>query len=99
MVSFSSHATVLFRYFDKATGEERGICYGNNPDSPPVNNPDWEAEIIDGTLKKYYMNEHKKQLKVKDNARKEEKKQKKDKVVKKLEDFGFDSETIEAILR
>jgi hypothetical protein len=88
---------VLYRYTDKATGDEMGICYGHEG-NPPVTNPDWDVEVIDETLKKHYMTEHRRQIDKKIKDIKDKLKEKKDKAKLKLKDLGFKDDEIEVII-
>jgi len=73
--------TVLHRYTDIATGEERGICYSSKDNIPAISNPDWTVEVIEESQKEFYMNEHRKQIKAREKVIKDNLKAKK-KVIK-----------------
>lgn len=73
--------TVLHRYTDILTNEERGICYSSKDGTPAVSNPDYNVEVIDENQKQFYIKEHQKQLKVKANVAKANLKAKK-KIIK-----------------
>lgn len=51
----------LYHYTDKATGEERGICYSDK-DGNPQDNPLWNHEEIFGDLKDYYIKLQREQI-------------------------------------
>ena len=88
---------VLYRYTDKASGEERGLCYGNEG-APPVENPEWDVEIINEEMEKFYIAKHKSERDKKEKKIKEDREKDKEKAKKELEDLGISDETIEAIL-
>jgi hypothetical protein len=85
---------LLYRYTDKATGEERGVAYGITPDPKP----EWNYQIIQEDEKLKYIELQEKQLKDKQNAQEAEKDRKKNKAKNKLKGLGFDNEEIRAIL-
>lgn len=51
----------LWHYTDKATGEERGICYS----AEPINNPDWNSEQITEGQKQGFIDLQKQQQEAK----------------------------------
>lgn len=71
----------LFRYTDKATGDERGICYSDKDGNPAIVNPDWDMEIIEEKDKKTYIKLYNKQIQAKRNKVKKELKAKR-KIIK-----------------
>lgn len=92
---------LLFRYYDTATGEERGICYSDINGNSPISNPSWSIEIIKETQMDYYMDLHRKQLKDKQKAYdtnlKNKKKDIKDKL-KAIAGISFTDEEIDIML-
>jgi len=68
MTCVCSAQVVTYRYTDKATGDERGQCSSDIYGNAPVNNPDWNMEIIDEKDRDFYMKEHQKQVKAKNKA-------------------------------
>ena len=67
----------LWRYVDKVTGEERGVCFSD----VPIDNPDWTATQIPAAQQDYYVKLQDKQIKDKIKAEKNALKAKK-KVIK-----------------
>lgn len=90
---------VLYRYFDKLSGEERGISYSDKDGNAPINNPDWNVEIIPESKKEFYVNLYNVQIKQKQQQADNELKQKKNKAKAKLASQGFTQDEIDGIVR
>lgn len=60
----------LFRFTDRATGEERGICY-KNTSIPFTVNPDWSYEEIQEKDKQHYIDLQRQQWEAKKPTEKE----------------------------
>jgi hypothetical protein len=55
LIAFPSFAEVkLYRYVDKVTNKEAGICYSDK-DGNPINNPNWDAYEIQESEKQTYI--------------------------------------------
>lgn len=75
---------VLWRFTDKVSGEERGICYSDMYGNNPINNPDWNSEVISENDKSKYIDLQVKQIKDKQDAKDLDKKNKKKSIRTKL---------------
>lgn len=89
---------VLYRYTDKATGDERGICYSSKNGTAPIANKDWDKEVISESQKAYYVNKHKQQVAAKKAANKALVESEKTKARGKLKTAGYSNKEIDAIL-
>lgn len=87
-------AVVSYRYTDKATGEERGVCYSDENGNQPINNPDWNVETISEKDRAFYISKQKKQLDDKLKAQKDIKKD----IKTKLKALGLSQEEVDVLL-
>ena len=83
---------VVHRFWDKASGEERGISYSDNAGNPAVLNSDWDYEVIPREQKDFYIDKHQGQLKTKKDALEAAKELKKKDIRTKLEALGLGKE-------
>ena len=65
LVAMPLHAQVkLYRYFDKSSGEERGVSYSDK-DGNPRNNSEWDYEEISEDKKEFYIKKQEQEIKSK----------------------------------
>ena len=98
LLTNSCFATVLHRYTDKVTGDEMGVSYSGKNNSPAINNPDWNVEVIDESQKKFYMNKHKNQFKAKRKVILKARKGLRKSAKTKLKDLGLTDAELQEIL-
>lgn len=91
-------APVLYRYTDKITGDEMGVCYSGEDGTPAITNPDWNMEIIPEKQKQHYINEQRKQQKAKEKAVKDALKAKKKDIKDKLKAQGLTQEEVDILV-
>ena len=58
----------LWHYTDKTTGDEMGVSYSDKDGNPPINNPDWNGDVIGEKDKDKYIKLQTKQHKDKQDA-------------------------------
>jgi len=90
---------VTYRYTDKITGDEKGLCYSGIDGSSPLNNPDWNAEVIENKDRAKYVILHKEQRKARKDLKEKALKNKKDKIKTKLKaKAGLTDEEVKILL-
>lgn len=93
----ASAEVVLYRYTDKATGEERGVCYSDK-DGNSIVNPLWIATVITEDKKEYFIKEHEKQIKAKQDAADAELKLKRKGIKERLKTAGLTQEDVDILV-
>lgn len=83
-ITLDSSATVIHRYTDKVTGEERGLSNSSVDNVPAISNPDWNTEVIPEGQRQYYINEYRKQIKAKQKIKEDTLKAKRKMIKDKL---------------
>jgi Holliday junction resolvasome RuvABC DNA-binding subunit len=95
LIATTCYAEVkLYRYTEKASGDEAGIAYSKDP----IVNAKWNYEVISEKDKQTYIALKEQQEAKKQSAQESEKDRKKKKCKAKLKDLGFDKDEINAIL-
>ena len=103
LVTFSTFqlcfaAPVLHRYTDKATGDERGVCYSDKDGNAAISNPDWDVEVIPESRKHHYMVEQRKQIKAQLKAEKDALKAKRKDIKNKLKGLGLSQSEVDTLV-
>lgn len=96
--SFCFADVVLYRYTDKVTGDEMGMCYSDVNGNSPINNPDWNAEVINEKDKKYYIGEQRKQIKARRKAEKDALKATRKDIKDKLKAQGLTQQEVDILV-
>ena len=84
----------LWRYSDKITGDEKGVCYSEKA----IDNPSWNSQVIKEDQKDYYIKLKNQQDKAKQEQQAADKDAKAKKCADKLKALGFDKDDISLIL-